>query len=143
MQAYTKISSRAGASSRWSATGKARDRRIWVEHGRFTVAGQQMVAMDSHIEHGFSFNEALSLQVMCEDQDEVDLDYWDALSEGGEKGPCGWVKDCFGVSWQVVPDAMNKWMESPDVPARDRAFAAMMGMGKLDIATLQAAFDGE
>lgn len=112
-----------------------------VKHGRFIVAGQEMVAMDSHVEHGFSFNEALSLQVMCKDQDEVNR-YWDALSDGGEAGRCGWLKDRFGVSWQVVPTAMGRWMGSPDASARDRAFVAMMGMTRLDIATLQAAFDG-
>ncbi len=112
-----------------------------VKHGRFVIAGQEMVAMDSHIEHGFSFNEGLSLQVMCKDQDEVDR-YWDSLSEGGETSACGWLKDRFGVSWQVVPGAMIEWMKSQDVAARDRAFVAMMGMTKIDIAALKAAFEG-
>lgn len=112
-----------------------------IKHGRFVLAGQDMVAMDSYIDHGFTFNEALSLQVMCKDQDEVDH-YWAALSEGGEQGPCGWLKDRFGVSWQVVPVGIVEWMTSKDVAARDRAFQAMMSMKKLDIAALQAAFSG-
>lgn len=112
-----------------------------VKHGRFVLAGQEMVAMDSHINHGFTFNEALSLQVMCKDQDEVDH-FWEALAEGGSKGPCGWLKDRFGLSWQVVPTDISGWMASKDTAARDRAFKAMLQMKKLDIAALKRAFDG-
>jgi predicted 3-demethylubiquinone-9 3-methyltransferase (glyoxalase superfamily) len=112
-----------------------------VKHGRITVGGQTLIAMDSHIEHGFTFNEAISLQVMCDDQAEIDR-YWSALSEGGEQGPCGWLKDRFGVSWQVVPSSIAEWLTSQDTAARDRAFQAVMKMGKLDIATIQAAFAG-
>jgi predicted 3-demethylubiquinone-9 3-methyltransferase (glyoxalase superfamily) len=112
-----------------------------VKHGRITVGAQTLIAMDSHIDHGFTFNEAVSLQVMCEDQAEVDR-YWAALSEGGEQGPCGWLKDRFGVSWQVVPSCIVEWITSKDTAARDRAFKAVMNMGKLDIATIRAAFLG-
>ena len=112
-----------------------------VKHGRFVLAGQAMIAMDSHIDHGFGFNEALSLQVMCDDQAELDR-YWTALADGGEEGPCGWLKDRFGVSWQVAPAQMAGWMASDDVAARDRAFRAMMTMKKLDVAALEAAFAG-
>jgi predicted 3-demethylubiquinone-9 3-methyltransferase (glyoxalase superfamily) len=112
-----------------------------VKHGRFTLAGQAMIAMDSHVDHGFGFNEALSFQVMCDDQAELDR-YWAALSEGGEEGPCGWLKDRFGVSWQVVPARVVEWMTSDDVAARERAFLAMMKMKKLDVAALEAAFAG-
>jgi predicted 3-demethylubiquinone-9 3-methyltransferase (glyoxalase superfamily) len=112
-----------------------------VKHGRFLLDGQDMIAMDSDFEHGFTFNEAVSLQVMCADQAEVDR-YWEALSEGGEKGPCGWLTDRFGLSWQVVPSGIDEWLASPDVAARDRAFQAMMGMGKPSIAGLRAAFEG-
>ncbi|HSR69790.1 MAG TPA: VOC family protein [Acidobacteriota bacterium] len=112
-----------------------------IKHGRFILAGQDMVAMDSHIDHGFAFNEALSLQVMCRDQAEVDR-YWAALSEDGEEGPCGWLKDRFGVSWQVVPEEALQWLTSDDAQARDRAFQAMLPMKKLDVATLRAAFEG-
>jgi predicted 3-demethylubiquinone-9 3-methyltransferase (glyoxalase superfamily) len=112
-----------------------------IKHGRFVLGGQEMVAMDSHIDHGVSFNEGLSLQVMCKDQDELDR-YWEALAEGGEPGPCGWLKDRFGLSWQVVPTAITEWMTSKDEAARDRGFEAIMQMKKLDIAALQRAFDG-
>jgi predicted 3-demethylubiquinone-9 3-methyltransferase (glyoxalase superfamily) len=112
-----------------------------VKHGRFALDGQEMIAMDSHVEHGITFNEALSLQVMCEDQDELDR-YWAALGDGGQHGPCGWLKDCFGLSWQVVPTAIARWMSSDDTAACDRAFEAMLKMKKLDIAALQRAFEG-
>ena len=113
-----------------------------VKHGRFVVAGQEMIAMDSHVDHGVTFNEALSFQVMCHDQAEVDR-YWTALSDGGgEAGPCGWLKDRFGVSWQVVPASLRDWLGSTDAAARDRAYAAIMRMGKLDVAAIQKAFDG-
>ncbi len=68
--------------------------------------------------------------------------YWDALGDGGEHGPCGWLKDRFGISWQVVPTAIGQWMSSKDPAARDRAFGAMLTMKKLDIAALQRAYDG-
>jgi predicted 3-demethylubiquinone-9 3-methyltransferase (glyoxalase superfamily) len=112
-----------------------------VKHGRFVLAGQDFVAMDSHLAHGITFNEAQSFQVSCAGQAEVDR-YWAALSEGGAPGPCGWLKDRFGVSWQVVPEGIASWMASPDAAARDRAFAAMMRMGKPDVAALERAFAG-
>jgi predicted 3-demethylubiquinone-9 3-methyltransferase (glyoxalase superfamily) len=112
-----------------------------VKHGRFVLAGQDLVAMDSHVSHGITFNEALSLQVICPDQATVDRT-WAALGEGGAHGPCGWLKDRFGLSWQVVPARIAAWMASPDTAARDRAFQAMLGMKKPDIAALERAFDG-
>ena len=112
-----------------------------VKHGRFRLVGQEMVAMDSHLAHGITFSEALSLQVICDGQAEVDR-FWDALAVGGAHGPCGWLKDRFGFSWQVVPAGFDAWMASSDAAARDRAFAAMLKMGELDLAALQAAFEG-
>lgn len=112
-----------------------------VKHGRFVIGGQEMAAMDSHIDHGFGFNEAISLQLMCKDQPGIDHK-WRALSDGGEEGPCGWLKDRFGVSWQVVPEDVATWMTSGDREARDRAFAAMLQMKKLDLAALRRAYAG-
>lgn len=112
-----------------------------VKHGRFVLAGQDLVAMDSHLAHGITFNEALSLQVMCEDQ--VTLDRcWEALAAGGSHGPCGWLKDRFGVSWQVVPTRLLAWLTGGDAAARDRTFAALLTMEKLDVAALERAFLG-
>lgn len=113
-----------------------------VKHGRFLLAGQELVAMDAHGDHGFGFDEGLSLQVMCRDQAEVDR-YWAALAEGGRHGPCGWLTDRFGLSWQIVPAGIGEWLGAPDAAARDRAFAAMMTMTKPDVAGLRRAFEGK
>jgi predicted 3-demethylubiquinone-9 3-methyltransferase (glyoxalase superfamily) len=87
----------------------------------------------------FSFSEAISFVIDCENQAEVDR-YWEELSSGGgEEGPCGWLKDRFGVSWQVVPTALPQLLSQPDPEKAKRVFAAMMGMKKLDIAGLEAA----
>jgi predicted 3-demethylubiquinone-9 3-methyltransferase (glyoxalase superfamily) len=112
-----------------------------VKHGRIVLGGHEFVVMDGHVSHDMTFSEALSLQVMCRDQEELDR-YWDALAEGGEHGPCGWLKDRFGLSWQVVPTRIVEWLTSGDTAARDRVFAAMLQMQKLDIAALQRAFEG-
>jgi predicted 3-demethylubiquinone-9 3-methyltransferase (glyoxalase superfamily) len=86
----------------------------------------------------FTFSEAVSFQVDCETQDEVD-EFWDRLSEGGEQGPCGWLKDKFGVSWQIVPRALSELLSDPDREKSQRVMAAMMAMGKIDIASLRRA----
>ncbi|MBW3581888.1 MAG: VOC family protein [Euryarchaeota archaeon] len=112
-----------------------------VKHGRFVLRGQRFVAMDAHGPHMFSFNEGISLQVMCDDQAEVDR-HWELLSEGGEEGPCGWLKDRFGVSWQIVPTTFIEMVESGDPAGSERAFQAMLGMKKLDIRALEAAYRG-
>ncbi len=91
----------------------------------------------------FTFNEAISFQVYCDDQQEIDH-YWNHLREGGpsQSQQCGWLKDRYGVSWQVVPRALPEMMTSGDQLRADRVMTAMLGMKKLDLAKLQAAFDG-
>lgn len=91
----------------------------------------------------FTFDEAISLEITCADQAEVDR-YWEALlTDGGEESQCGWLKDRYGLSWQVVPDGMAEVMNDPDPKRADRATKAMLGMVKLDLAALRAAADGE
>lgn len=89
----------------------------------------------------FKFTEAISLWVDCETQEEVDY-YWDKLSAGGSTSRCGWLKDRFGLSWQVVPSALPRLLSDPDRAKADRVMQAMMGMAKLDIAELEAAAQG-
>ncbi len=86
----------------------------------------------------FPFTEAISLSVDCADQAEVDR-FWEALSEGGEEGRCGWLKDRFGVSWQIVPNELPRLLADPDPAKADRTMKAMLAMGKLDIQTLRDA----
>jgi predicted 3-demethylubiquinone-9 3-methyltransferase (glyoxalase superfamily) len=91
----------------------------------------------------YTFTPAVSFVVSCEGQDEVDY-FWDRLTEGGgEPGRCGWLTDRFGVSWQVVPTALFEITSGPDAEGAQRAWQAMMGMDKLEIAALQRAYDGE
>jgi predicted 3-demethylubiquinone-9 3-methyltransferase (glyoxalase superfamily) len=102
----------------------------------FELDGQDFVALNGGPD--FTFNEALSLTVNCRTQDEVDH-FWNRLSEGGEQGPCGWLKDKFGVSWQIVPTILDELVRDADPERGQRAMAAMLGMKKLDIAELQRA----
>jgi predicted 3-demethylubiquinone-9 3-methyltransferase (glyoxalase superfamily) len=89
----------------------------------------------------FKFDEAVSFQITCEDQDEVDY-YWEKLTEGGEESQCGWLKDKFGLSWQVTPKGMGELFSDSDKERANRAMQAMLKMKKLDIAELRAAADG-
>lgn len=89
----------------------------------------------------FTFNEAVSLLVDCADQAEVDH-YWDQLTSDGEPGPCGWLKDRYGVSWQVCPDELAELLSDPDPKRAKRAFQSMETMGKIDIAAVRSAADG-
>ena len=110
-----------------------------VKQGRFVLGGQRFMAMDSAMDHGFAFNEALSLQVLCDGQAEVDY-FWRELSLGGEPGQCGWLKDRFGISWQVVPARWVDWLGSEAAAARERVFHAMAEMTKIEVAVLEEAF---
>jgi predicted 3-demethylubiquinone-9 3-methyltransferase (glyoxalase superfamily) len=106
----------------------------------FQIEGQEFIALNGGPE--FKFTEAISLFVNCESQDEVDM-FWEKLSDGGEKGPCGWLKDKFGLSWQIVPTALGELMSDPDPIKAQRVTQAMLQMGKLDIAALQRAAEQE
>ena len=105
----------------------------------FELDGQRFIALNGGPQ--FSFTEAVSFDVKCQTQDEVD-GYWETLSEGGEEGPCGWLKDRFGLSWQIVPEVLPRLLADPDREKADRVFSAMMKMGKIDIAELERAAEG-
>jgi predicted 3-demethylubiquinone-9 3-methyltransferase (glyoxalase superfamily) len=102
----------------------------------FELDGQRFIALNGGPQ--FTFNEAISFQVNCESQEEVD-DYWSKLSEGGEEGPCGWLKDKFGVSWQIVPTVLPQLLTDPDREKAQRVMAAMLKMGKIEIPELERA----
>jgi predicted 3-demethylubiquinone-9 3-methyltransferase (glyoxalase superfamily) len=106
----------------------------------FELDGQRFVGINGGPE--FTFDEAVSFQITCDTQDEIDR-YWEALTEGGSEGPCGWLKDRFGLSWQVVPAGMEELFADPDTSRASRAMTAMFTMTKLDIAALRAAADGD
>jgi predicted 3-demethylubiquinone-9 3-methyltransferase (glyoxalase superfamily) len=106
----------------------------------FTANGQKFVALNGGPQ--FTFDEAISFQIHCADQEEVDH-YWDRLTEGGEPGPCGWLKDRYGLSWQVVPTRLIDMISDPDPDRAARATRAMLSMGKFDLATLEREFAGE
>lgn len=104
----------------------------------FELDGQEYTAINGGPQ--FHFDEAISLLINCADQEEIDY-YWAKLCEGGEEGQCGWLKDKFGLCWQVVPVGMADLFNSPDERRAQRAMKAMLGMHKIDMAALQAAAD--
>ena len=102
----------------------------------FELDGQTLVALNGG--PGFEFNEAVSFMVSCNDQDEVDT-YWSKLTDGGEEGPCGWLKDRYGVSWQIVPTALLRLLGDPDREKSQRVMEAMLKMRKIEIEALEQA----
>jgi predicted 3-demethylubiquinone-9 3-methyltransferase (glyoxalase superfamily) len=128
--------------SRYSEAGKE-------VHGReagsvmvveFEIEGRTFTALNGG--PLFKFNEAVSFQVMCESQDEIDY-FWDKLTEGGRESQCGWLKDKFGLSWQVVPADLPQLFTGGDAASRDRVMAAVMQMKKFDVAALKRAYAGQ
>jgi predicted 3-demethylubiquinone-9 3-methyltransferase (glyoxalase superfamily) len=107
---------------------------------QFTLAGQEYMALNGGMR--FEFTNAISFKVDCADQAEVDHLWHGLIDGGGSPSQCGWLKDRYGVSWQIVPSAMMRMFSSPDRDAAQRAMSAMMKMTRLDIAALQKAFDG-
>jgi len=106
----------------------------------FELNGQNFTALNGG--PMFTFNEAISIQVYCKTQEEIDY-LWEALSEGGEQVACGWLKDRYGLSWQIVPEILDVMMRDPDTVKADRVAAAMLGMLKLNISELEKAYEGE
>ena len=134
--------SRLGRISRFGKEG-------FEVHGRpegsvmtveFEIEGQPFVALNGGPQ--FKFNEAISFQVPCETQDEIDH-YWENLAAGGTIQQCGWLKDRFGVAWQIFPTALPEMLRNRDAAKAGRAMRAMLGMKKVDLAALRVAFEGE
>jgi predicted 3-demethylubiquinone-9 3-methyltransferase (glyoxalase superfamily) len=112
-----------------------------VKHAGFTLGGYELAAMDSARAHGFTFNEAISFIVPCETQQEIDR-YWSALSADPKSEQCGWLKDKFGLSWQITPTRMEEMLSSRDQAKIARVTQAFLKMKKFDITTLEAAYAG-
>lgn len=132
--------SKPGAMNRYPA-GMDPDKEGSVMFADFQIAGQWFAAMDSAHAHAFAFNEAVSLVVNCKDQAEIDR-YWDALSAVPEAEQCGWLKDAYGVSWQIVPERMNEMMREGSKEQMARVTQAFLQMKKFDIAELERAYEG-
>jgi predicted 3-demethylubiquinone-9 3-methyltransferase (glyoxalase superfamily) len=136
---YTSIfdNSQIVSSARYGDAGPGPEGALMA--ATFELDGQELVALNGG--PSFSFSQGISLLVDCETQEEVDR-YWERLSEDGEPGPCGWLTDRFGVSWQVVPRALSELLGDPDRERAGRVMQAMLGMSKIEIDGLQRAYDG-
>ena len=135
-QLYTSIfpSSRIVEVTRYGSAGPRDEGTVMTVV--FELEGQRFMALNGGPD--FKPNEAISFAVECETQEEVDS-YWSKLSEGGEQGPCGWLKDRYGVSWQIVPNVLSRLISDPDQERAQRVMAAMLKMGKIEIAELERA----
>ncbi|MGH3358171.1 MAG: VOC family protein [Nocardioidaceae bacterium] len=134
---YTGVfpNSRIVGTTHHGSAGPGSDRSVMTVE--FELDGTPFVALNGGPQK-FRFDESISFQVDCRDQDEVDA-YWSALTDGGEEGPCGWLKDKYGVSWQVTPTRLTELTGSPDPETAQRAMNAMFEMTKIDIAALERA----
>ena len=126
--------SKVGHNERYGSAGPRPEGTVMTVS--FELDGQEFLALNGG--PNFSFSEAISFQVSCKNQDEVDK-YWNELSEGGEEGPCGWLKDKFGLSWQIVPTALPELLSNPDKEKAQRVMAAMLEMKKIEIDELERA----
>ncbi len=129
--------SKAGSIQRYGDAGPGP--KGSVMSATFQLEGQDFYALNGGPQ--FSFTPAISFFVNCETQQEVD-ELWEKLSQGGEKGRCGWLKDKFGLSWQIIPSTLGRLLQGKDPENSKRAMQAMMKMDKIDIAALQKAYDG-
>jgi predicted 3-demethylubiquinone-9 3-methyltransferase (glyoxalase superfamily) len=136
---YTSIfpDSRIVSISRYGEAGPGPEGTLMT--ATFELAGQEFIALNGG--SSFTFAQGISLYVDCETQDEVD-ELWEKLSEGGEKGPCGWLTDKFGVSWQIVPRALSEMLADADPERSQRVMRAMLQMGKIEIEGLRRAYEG-
>ncbi len=139
MNLYTSVipNSRITSKRYYGDTGPGEAASLMT--GTFELDGQEFMALNGG--SSFTFGQGISLFVNCETQDEVD-DLWEKLSEGGEKGPCGWLTDKFGVSWQIIPRRLGELLGDEDEEKANRVMAAMLKMGKIEIAELEKAAAG-
>jgi len=135
-QFYTSVfsNSRIVETTRYGSAGPRDEGTVMTV--LFELDGQRVMALNGGPD--FKFNEAISFSVDCETQEEVDA-YWNALTDGGEEGPCGWLKDRYGVSWQIVPKVLGELISDPDQAKAQRVMAAMLKMGKIEVAELERA----
>jgi predicted 3-demethylubiquinone-9 3-methyltransferase (glyoxalase superfamily) len=133
---YTSVfpNSKVGKITNYGSAGPRDEGTVMTVE--FELDGQPFVALNGGPD--FTFSEAISFQVSCKTQQEVDA-YWDKLAEGGEEGPCGWLKDKFGVSWQIIPTALPRLLSDPDTEKAQRVMATMLEMKKIDIDALERA----
>lgn len=134
---YTSVfpDSKLGTISRYGSAGPREEGTVMTVE--FELMGQPFLALNGGPD--YTFNQAISFQIMCESQEEVDR-YWEQLTaDGGQEGPCGWLNDKFGVPWQVVPTALPRLLQQPDAEKSQRVMAAMMGMKKIVIEELERA----
>jgi predicted 3-demethylubiquinone-9 3-methyltransferase (glyoxalase superfamily) len=122
--------------------GEEPDKEGTVKHAAFTLLGQEFAAMDSARSHNFTFNEAISLMVHCDTQAEIDY-YWGKLTADPKAEQCGWLKDKYGLSWQIVPRVMDEMFKEKDEKKIARVTAAFLNMKKFDIDALKRAYEGE
>ena len=122
--------------------GEEPDKEGTVKHAAFTLLGQEYAAMDSARGHNFTFNEAISLMVHCDTQEEIDY-YWGKLTADPKAEQCGWLKDKYGLSWQIVPSVMDEMFKEKDEKKIARVTAAFLNMKKFDIDALKRAYEGE
>jgi predicted 3-demethylubiquinone-9 3-methyltransferase (glyoxalase superfamily) len=130
--------SKVGTISRYNDAGPGPKGSVMTVS--FELDGQEIIALNGGPQ--FKFNEAVSFSVDCKSQEEVDR-YWNALREGGEEGPCGWLKDRFGLSWQINPTILGEMLNDPDRAKAARVMEAMLKMKKIDIPTLKRAYEGK
>ena len=130
--------SKIGSVSRYGEEGPGPAGTVMV--ATFTLDGQEFMALNGGPE--FKFTEAISLLVNCETQEEVDK-FWDKLSEGGEEEQCGWLKDRYGLSWQIVPTVLGEMLQDKDPEKAKRVMEAMLQMRKIDIGALKRAYEGQ
>jgi predicted 3-demethylubiquinone-9 3-methyltransferase (glyoxalase superfamily) len=122
--------------------GEEPDKEGTIKHAAFELEGLEFAAMDSARVHNFAFNEAISLIVHCENQEEIDY-YWGKLSADPKAEQCGWLKDKYGVSWQIVPTVMDEMLKDKDKEKLERVTEAFLKMKKFDIKVLMKAYKGE